>query len=79
MALWSRLMVNNKAIGFIEIQRNDNEPLRPHRDTVCSYTVRVRHNSQTTEVEVKHRYGDGALVLLEKALTAINAEEASRV
>lgn len=78
MALWSRLMVNNKSIGFIEIQRNDDEPLRPQRDTICGYTVRVRHDSKVTQAEVKHRYGDGALVLLEKALAAINAEEASR-
>lgn len=77
MALWSRLMVNNKAVGFVEILRDAEAPHRPHRDDVCAYTVRIRYNGTVHEAEVKHRYGDGALVLLSKAFAAVTEETES--
>lgn len=67
VALWTRLMVNSHPIGTIEIQRLAGGP-KPDEDSVFSYRVRIRHDGHLTQHEIEHRYGDGALVLLRKAL-----------
>ena len=71
--MWARLMVNAKSIGFIEIQRET--VTRPRKDDVCSYVVRTRVNGESREAHIKHRYGDGPMVLLAKAFTALTEGE----
>jgi hypothetical protein len=65
-------MVNNKSIGIIDIQRDTGGV--PTRDSVCTYTVRTRCHGEVREAKVQHRYGDGALMLMRKALVAVTDE-----
>lgn len=71
MALWLRLMVNDRAIGYLEARR------RPHRqppqaDDVCLYDWTVAANGITrgnlADDPLPHRYGDGAWALIARIL-----------
>jgi hypothetical protein len=43
---------------------------RPHDDAVSKYEVAIEYQGEVRHNIIEHRYGDGALVLIEKALVA---------
>lgn len=67
MALHFWLRVNGNAIGLVYIQRL--EEVGP--DGLARYTATVRYREQERTIELVHAYVDGALVLVRKALQAI--------
>lgn len=70
MALHATLMVNNQPVGIIYIQRlnRDVVPGEPSLyDVQIRYPVGVEHSAR-----VEHLYEDGALVLIRKALEAVD-------
>lgn len=70
MSLWFLLNINNQCIGRLDVQRQDDLDLSDPAaiaDVVSTYTVRV---DELDRAEVRHRYGDGAWVLVRRALNA---------
>jgi hypothetical protein len=65
MGLYVTLKENYDAIGRLEIVRTTNTGSTPGPDAVSRYVVR-KDGSQLGYVD--HRYGDGAWVLVRKAL-----------
>lgn len=65
MSLWFTLRINRKEIGSLVIRRIDPYDLQPEPGTIGTYVV-VRDGQELGKVE--HRYGDGAWVLVRKAL-----------
>ena len=76
MALWFNLKVNTETIGWFEAQRQ--EEAVTGTDQVSKYDVVIaldKDSEALTELTVEHRYGDGAWVLVHKALTAYLATQ----
>jgi hypothetical protein len=77
MSLWFVLRMNEKRIGSLEIQRQQDLDLTDKTaiaDAVSDYKVFVateKRPGQRLAGTVGHRYGDGAWVLLRKALELI--------
>ena len=68
------ILVNNSSIGNVFITRqHDLIPGEP-----SEYKVLVDLNDNTFHVRVSHRYEDGALVLITKALAAVTKLNATR-
>lgn len=67
MALWFPLKVNDKVIGQLSATRIDGES---NSDSICTYRVEATDNTglEIFRGQVRHRYGDGAWVLIRKAL-----------
>jgi len=68
MALWFVLNVNDMAIGALTMQRIEGgtDP-----DNINTYKVELNYSpvpGDWERFEVQHRYGDGAWVLVHKAL-----------
>jgi hypothetical protein len=62
--------VNGETIGTVYIQRLDEVvPGQPSR-----YLVEVEYKGELRKTEVEHDYDDGALVLISKALAAVNTQ-----
>lgn len=68
MALHFRLMVNHDIVGQVYIQRTEK---LDGRSTAYTYRVGVDYRGEHRSTEVTHYYQDGALVLVRKALQAI--------
>lgn len=68
MALHAALMINGADLGEgIVITRLN--PVDPGVDTTCTYRVEVyRHRLPTAWFNIEHRYGDGAMLLMARAL-----------
>lgn len=69
MALHFPLMVNGETIGRFEAIRVSGGS---NEDDVNLYAVEIHDgkNFHRLTIEIEHRYGDGAWVLLQKALAA---------
>ena len=74
MVLHATLCVNGHSIGqAIEIVRKEPKDVQtPDLDTICTYRVAVHDIQQYDPVlarfEIEHRYGDGSLVLMARAM-----------
>lgn len=70
MALHMALTINGQSTGegvIVTRLRPPGALLEP--DDVCTYRVEVYRNSlPISQFEVEHRYGDGAMALMAKAL-----------
>jgi hypothetical protein len=68
MTLWFDLNINNRTLGRVEITRQQpldlTDPELDTVDAVCTYHVVI---DGTPVDAIKHRYGDGAFALAEKA------------
>jgi hypothetical protein len=72
MALHFAPLINGEPVGLVVIQRlEDRDGREPE---VYDYRVRV-DGDQRGEATFRHRYGDGALVCIRRALQAIESEE----
>jgi hypothetical protein len=71
------LYVNHTPIGRFEAIRRTNVESRPSADDVSTYEVRFENLEQGHhwELNVDHRYGDGALALVHKALGKLIADD----
>jgi hypothetical protein len=74
MALHMRLMVNDRQVGYLVVQRRRGGPDRPQGDDVCGYDWRLNLDGKTLysepESPLAHRFGDGAWVLVARVLDA---------
>ena len=68
------IFVNNAPIGNVYIRRQHE--LIPGQ--ASKYEVNVDYDGKTSRVTVYHHYDDGALVLIAKALEAVNETRAPR-
>jgi hypothetical protein len=81
MSLHFELMIGRNVIGFMEIQRMVDLDLMNKAaiaDVVSPYqvTVQSEHARKPRRIgTVEHRYGDGAWVLLAKALELYNSKK----
>lgn len=74
MSLWFPLHVNDQTIGFCDIKRQEYLDLSDSAaiaDLVSTYTVRIDGYKRA---EVRHRYGDGAWMLVLRAMEALRDE-----
>lgn len=69
MVLWAQVNANNELVASIAIRRTT--PGKPRSDDVNEYETEVVFNGRVSQTVVEHRYGDGALVLMRKALEAL--------
>jgi hypothetical protein len=69
MALWFALRVNDTTIGDLVIRRLHDLDQDDPENTVSDYEV--LHNGDAIGT-VQHRYGDGAWVLVQKAVGMVN-------
>jgi hypothetical protein len=71
------LYVNHTPIGRFEAIRRTNTESRPNADDFSAYEVRIENleKGHHRELNVYHRYGDGALALVHKALGELLADE----
>lgn len=69
MALHFEIKVNRDWIGEVEIRRLGSVGL----DGIGTYTVSVVYKGRMHHAEIKHRYDDGAIILIRKALAAVEA------
>lgn len=65
------ILINQTMIGEVHIQRLHAVP----PDGLCMYQVTTIHNGILRQSHVEHNYHDGALVLIRKALTAVETAE----
>ena len=79
MSLHGEIRVNGQTIGGFEITRQTTLPDEQSHDDVYTYAVDVRQDetlqgnpSIHERFDLEHRYGDGALALVAKALTEAN-------
>jgi len=69
MALAAELYVNRRKIGVVVVTRVSNVDSVVLDDSdISDYSVYVRDREGITNTTVRHRYGDGALHLLHRAL-----------
>jgi hypothetical protein len=68
MALHFVLKLNGQPIGYFNARRKEH---LTNGEQVSTYEIAVSHNQTERRFEVKHRYNDGALVLVRKALAAM--------
>lgn len=70
MSLGAEVWVNRRRVGAIVVQRKTNldGAHALDEDTVSEYSVYVRDGDGITNTTVRHRYGDGALALLHRAV-----------
>lgn len=72
MALWFPLMVNATQIGEVSIVRRDN-PISPEGEFTYDWCVvdsRSITRRRPVSGELRHRYDDGAFVLVAKVMEA---------
>lgn len=70
MALHFEIKVNHKWIGEVEIRRLGSVDL----DGIGTYEVSVVYKGKLHKAVVKHRYDDGAIILIRKALLLVEAD-----
>lgn len=73
MTLHFALQVNGNTIGTFEAQRMTEQTTPPnteeHADAVHDYAIDIRETEGSRHTFVlSHRYGDGAFVLVQKAI-----------
>lgn len=83
MSLWFPIMVNSKQIGDITIVRRD-DPITTAGYYTYDWTASMFRGTGLTKSEPKmfsgelrHRYKDGALVLIAKAMAAVVKTDAA--
>lgn len=79
MALHFTLHVNGHSISHhVFIQRLRPKSRTPRADTVCTYRVETYapHRALAAIAQFTHRYGDGPIECVRKALNAIHEQEA---
>jgi hypothetical protein len=67
MALHFPLLLNNHSIGYFYAQRIDGDGTPNSKGT---YLVEIESNGEVWKTHLAHRYGDGAWVLVGKAISA---------
>lgn len=65
IALHFPLMINTTVIGYFYAQRIEGTT---DPDSSGIYRIEITHNGRVWQSTVRHRYGDGAFVLVRKAL-----------
>jgi hypothetical protein len=73
VSLWFELRINRQRLGLLTVKRRDHLDLDDQagiRDAVATYDVDLDGEHLGT---VRHRYGDGAWVLTNKATALVQA------